>query len=262
VWLDVYRTVAADWPCLLASIGAAAAVTVFLGPDRLQRILGRHRLAATVGAVLLAVLTPLCSCGTTAVVLGMVASRAPWAPIVAFMVASVLTSPGELLLSAGLFGWPFALVFFIGSIGLGLTAGGITAVVERTGWLDGQARMRVPNRPAVTCSADARRPCGEAPASTVAGLGGGTPATRVPDAPRALIEPRSAKPAEFARETLRIGRKVTGYFLGYTALGYLLIELLPTGALIAALGATPGGRCRSPASSACRSISPPRPRCR
>jgi uncharacterized membrane protein YraQ (UPF0718 family) len=48
----------------------------------------------------------------------------PWAPIVAFMVASPLTSPEELLLSAGLFGWPFALTFLTGTIALGSAAGG------------------------------------------------------------------------------------------------------------------------------------------
>lgn len=75
---------------------------------------------------MLASLTPFCSCGTTAIVLGMLATRTPWAPIVAFMVASTLTSPEELLLSAGLFGWPFALIFFAGTIALGSGAGAVT----------------------------------------------------------------------------------------------------------------------------------------
>ena len=43
------------------------------------------------GSVVLATPTPFCSCGTTAVVLGMLASRKPWVPIVALMVASPLT---------------------------------------------------------------------------------------------------------------------------------------------------------------------------
>ena len=240
VWDDLYQTVAADWPYLLASILAAAALTVFLGPDRLQRILGQHRLASTVGAVLLAVLTPFCSCGTTAVVLGMVASRAPWAPIVAFMVASPLTSPGELVLSAGLFGWPFALVFFVGSIVLGLAAGAITALLERrTGWLVGQARMRVDGRPVGnTCSANAASRCREVPASATDHPSEGTSGTgtlvAAPGAPTRSRHP--AKLAQFTSETVRIGRKVAGYFLAYTALGYLLIELVPTDKLIAALG--------------------------
>jgi uncharacterized membrane protein YraQ (UPF0718 family) len=42
------------------------------------------------------------------------------APIVAFMVASPLTSPSKLLHSVGLFGWPFSVTFFAASIVLGL----------------------------------------------------------------------------------------------------------------------------------------------
>ena len=71
----------------------------------------------------------------------MMASTIPWAPIVAFMVASPLTSPQELFYSAGLFGWPFASAFFAASIILGLVGGGIAAFAESRGWLQGQARL-------------------------------------------------------------------------------------------------------------------------
>jgi uncharacterized membrane protein YraQ (UPF0718 family) len=71
----------------------------------------------------------------------MMASTIPWAPIVAFMVASPLTSPEELFYSAGLFGWPFAIAFFVASIILGLVGGGIAAFAESRGWLRGQARL-------------------------------------------------------------------------------------------------------------------------
>lgn len=101
---DVVDTIVADWPFLAASVVAAAALRVYVGTDRLAAWLRRRRWSAITGAVVLATLTPFCSCGTTAVVLGMLAAEAPWAPIVAFMVASPLTSPSELLLSAGLFG--------------------------------------------------------------------------------------------------------------------------------------------------------------
>ncbi len=142
---DVAGTLAADWPYLLLSIVAAAAIRVYVGPDRLGPWLSRRRWVAITGAVLLASLTPFCSCGTTAIVLGMIATRAPWAPIVAFMVASPLTSPEELFLSGGLFGWPFALLFVGGTIALGLAAGAVTSVIERTGWLANQARIRDPD---------------------------------------------------------------------------------------------------------------------
>jgi hypothetical protein len=163
---DVWSTVAADWPYLLLSILAAAAVPVYLGTDRLGAWMSRRRRVAIGAAVLLATLTPFCSCGTTAIVLGMLATRTPWAPIVAFMVASPLTSPEELLLSAGLFGWPFALIFFTGTIALGFAAGAVTDLLERTGWLAGQARMHDPGCPPVTCPAPARAPDGSTAAGT------------------------------------------------------------------------------------------------
>jgi uncharacterized membrane protein YraQ (UPF0718 family) len=69
------------------------------------------------------------------------ASLIPWAPIVAFMVASPLTSPEELIYSAGLFGWPFALTYFMSSILLGLAGGSLAAIFESHGWLRNQTRM-------------------------------------------------------------------------------------------------------------------------
>src|SRR5512137_2068587 len=79
-----------NWPFLLASILVAAVLKVFVDADRISSFLGRHRQAGVVAATAAAVGTPLCSCGTTAVVLGMMASTMPWAPIIAFMVASPL----------------------------------------------------------------------------------------------------------------------------------------------------------------------------
>jgi uncharacterized membrane protein YraQ (UPF0718 family) len=218
---DVGGTIRADWPYLLASIVAAAALRRYLGTERLERFLSAHRAAAVAGAVLLASLTPFCSCGTTAVVLGMIATRAPWAPIVAFMVASPLTSPSELLLSAGLFGWPYALIFFFGTIVLGLVAGAATSAVEKTGWLEGQARMRLDPEPscASTCS------------SQTDSSGDGPSRSQV-----AVRSQRRVEMRELAAESWRIGRRITAYFLGYTALGYLLIELVPREAMVSLLG--------------------------
>src|SRR6266511_2830082 len=183
----VVATFAHNWPYLLVGI---------LG-------------AASVGA---AVATPLCSCGTTAVVLSMLASTVPWAPVVAFMVASPLTSPSELFYSAGLFGWPFALVFFIGSIALGLAAGGVAAVLERLGWLRNQARFTT------TCGTT----CGTTPAPA-ASLG--------PGAASVLEFPRSRaarwRLPELWRALLTVSRRTLPLFFGFAALGYLVTALVP-----------------------------------
>src|SRR5512145_2569498 len=137
VWITFTHT----WPFLLVSILISVGLRLYIHPEKVSALLTRYRRVGVIGATAVAVGTPLCSGGTTAVILGMMTSTIPWAPIVAFMVASPLTSPEELFYSAGLFGWPFAIVFFVASIILGLAGGGIAAFAESRGWLQGQARF-------------------------------------------------------------------------------------------------------------------------
>ncbi len=138
---QVWMTLLHNWPFLVVSIFMAAAMKLYIDKDAVAGFLRRHERSGVIAATAAAIGTPLCSCGTTALVLGMMAGAMPWAPIVAFMVASPLTSPEELVYSAGLFGWPFAIAFFAASIVLGLAGGAAGAVLDARGWLRGQARF-------------------------------------------------------------------------------------------------------------------------
>jgi uncharacterized membrane protein YraQ (UPF0718 family) len=205
-------------------------LTVYVGTDKLAAWLRRRRWSAVTGSVVLATFTPFCSCGTTAVVLGMIAAEAPWAPVVAFMVASPLTSPSELLLSAGLFGWPFALLYFAGATGLGFAAGGVAGKIEDRGLLVGQARMAKDIR-ACTATDDGAPKKGVSVTGVRDGVSGNVHQIAVADRLAVRLRLR-----ELAIQSWRLGRKIIVYFLAYTALGYLLIELVPTAALLDLLG--------------------------
>lgn len=218
---DVIATTRHVWPFLSISSVAAAAISVYVGTDRVSQLLNRRSLVATGGAVALATLTPFCSCGTTAVLVGMLAASSPWAPIVAFMVSSPLTSPSELVLSAGLFGWPFALVFFVGTIALGFAAGWLAHLLDRIGWLRGQARV-APSASTSPVSAPAPVPAVFGPgAASVAELPGRRDRWKVD---------------QFVQELLSTGKKLMLFFLGFTAVGYLVIEAIPTDWLTHHLG--------------------------
>jgi uncharacterized membrane protein YraQ (UPF0718 family) len=138
----VLLTFAHNWPYLLASILIGALIKVFLDTNKVALYLQKHQKGGVALATAVAVGTPLCSCGTTAVVIGMMASLMPWAPIVAFMVASPLSSPEGMVYTAGLFGWPFAIAGFVGSIFLGLAGGAIAGVLDKAGWLKNQFRFK------------------------------------------------------------------------------------------------------------------------
>ena len=213
-----------NWPFLVLSVLAAAAAKVYIGGARLGSMLSRHAAVSVVAAVVLATLTPFCSCGTMALVLGGLAASAPWAPIVAFLVASPLTSPSELVLSAGLFGWEFALVFFVGTVVLGLVAGAATAAVERTGWLRGQARMAAVGASPGGASA-------VEPLPQPAGGGPGTP--HWSELPSRLARWRLD---DLGREILRVGRRLAVYFFLFATAGYIVVALVPSSQITRFLG--------------------------
>lgn len=193
------------WPYLLLGVLVATALKLYVDAGKVEGFLTRHRKAAVFVATGIAVGTPLCSCGSMAVMLGMLASRLSWAPIVAFMVASPLSSPQQLLYSAGLFGWPFALSFFTASIVLGL-AGGLGAMtLERRGWLADQARFRsIPSIAGGSAADSGRR--------------------RLP-----LVKGGASRAGAraFTMEAARTGGRLIALFLAFAFLGYLLNSLVP-----------------------------------
>ena len=137
-----WQTFTRLWPLLLLSVLISVGIKLYINQDQVARFLRRNSRNSVLASTGLAVATPFCSCGTTAVVLGMMASTVPWAPIVAFLVASPLTSPQEMVYSAGLFGWPFAIAFMAASVLLGLAGGAIAHFAESRGWLKNQARLK------------------------------------------------------------------------------------------------------------------------
>jgi len=208
---QVIHTLSTTWIFLLISVIVSAAVKLYTDQDRVAAFLKKNRKGGVLISTITAVATPLCSCGTTAIVLGMMASVMPWAPIVAFMVSSPLTSPEELIYSAGLFGWPFAWAFFISSILLGLLGGAVAAFAESRGWLEGQARME--------------RPKSRPPMKVISGAS-------VPlDLPVVAPTVEPTKPLVtlrmFLQEMYTTGKRLMIMFLGFAFIGYLLNGLIP-----------------------------------
>jgi uncharacterized protein len=234
---DVLTTFWRVLPWLALGVLGAAALSVYVGPEVISRLLNRRTTTASAAAVGAAVLTPFCSCGTTAVVLSMIATTAPWAPIVAFMVASPLTSPGEVFVSAGLFGWSFAIVFLVGTSLIGIAAGAVAAGAERLGLLSNQARF-TPRAPA--CGAQGA-PCGTEPTpislSTETRFAAfGSNQTVVARPPRLEAFLGGPKLRAFGRETITLGRRILLYFFGFATIGYLIVEVMPQQWITSLLG--------------------------
>jgi len=239
----VWSTFIHTWPFLLVSILISVGLRLYINTEKVSAFLTRYRRVGVVGATVLAVTTPLCSGGTTAVILGMLANTIPWAPIVAFMVASPLTSPEELIYSAGLFGWPFAMAFFVSSILLGLLGGMLAEFFEARGWCANQTR------------------CPQQAAHDRTGVGNQKPAQPAADpgcesservsrfSMAAVTEQHSAnkncssnpgiRPVtarQWVIEIYRTGKQFLVMFVGFAFLGYVLNGLIPPAWVAAIFG--------------------------
>jgi uncharacterized membrane protein YraQ (UPF0718 family) len=203
----VWLTFSHNWPLLLISALIATAMKLYVDQRKVGAFLKRHQGAGVIGASAVAVTTPLCSCGTTAIVLGMMASMLSWAPIVAFMVSSPLSSPEELFYSASLFGWPFAITFFVASFLLGLLGGAVAYFAEKQGWLINQTRFQ-------------------------------TPETAVDEVRPAMAGGQAAAPSlrDFAAEFYRMGSKLLLMFTAFAFIGYVLNGLIPSSWVVSLFG--------------------------
>jgi uncharacterized membrane protein YraQ (UPF0718 family) len=244
----VIETFSHNWFLLVISILISAALKLYINQDAIARFLRRNTKNSVLLSTGVAVGTPFCSCGTTAVVLGMMASTVPWAPIVAFLVASPLTSPQELFYSAGLFGWNFAIAFFVASILLGLAGGAIASFAEARGWLANQARLASSKPSALSLvimggPAPIGLPVAAALATgpAVEAVQCGCSSTQVesPVVSQPKIEPatRAFTFSDFAREVFSISKRLLPLFFGFTFVGYLLNGLIPAAWITSLFGA-------------------------
>ncbi len=238
---QVLLTLQHNWPYLLVSVLIAVALKLYVDADKVSAFLTRYKGASVVTATAAAVATPLCSCGTTAVILGMLASRMTWAPIVAFMVSSPLTSPEGVVYSAGLFGWPFAWAFYLASIVLGLAGGWIAALLESRGWLANQARFADPV-PAPSASLPSRSfgmeaagvklsepapAASDQPAGSCSCSSSGKAAPSTTAAPAVPAAKPRVTPLVFLSEVYNSGVRLLGMFLAFAFIGYFLNGLIP-----------------------------------
>lgn len=120
-----------DGVYLLSGILIAVGLSLYVDPDKVRNLLIKRSKFSVFGSVAFGTFTPLCACGTLAVIISMVVTTLPWGPIMAFLVSSPLMSPDVFVLLAGIIGLEFALVLTGASIIMGIAAGVISNIIEK-----------------------------------------------------------------------------------------------------------------------------------
>lgn len=140
--VEVIGSLAHNWLPLTAAIIIASVVKVYVNTEKLKSALLRRSNVSIPASVAFGAFTPLCACGTTAVIIGMLTTTLPWGPVMAFLTSSPLMSPSGFIMLSGIVSLNFAIALAVASIIIGLVSGYVTHMIEaRSSFLDNQTRI-------------------------------------------------------------------------------------------------------------------------
>lgn len=241
--LYVTQTLLHNGPVLMIGITVAAAIAVYVDPEKMRQLLMKRKGVSLGASVALGTFTPFCACGTMAVIVSMMTTALPWGPIMAFLTSSPLMSPDEFILYSGIIGVNFAVALTLASIIIGLSAGLLTHWIEKnTTFLNGQGRISDNREPrskhaAATC-------CNSATLQSLRATS--CSCSNTPEAEAVYEVPRiksfdeiteTLKLKAFAHVFYTIGiKQVLVYFTVFAAIGYLINRFVPAELIMTHLG--------------------------
>jgi uncharacterized membrane protein YraQ (UPF0718 family) len=153
----VLTSLAHNWKVLGFAIILAVVLKTYVNSDKLSQLLFKRKKISIFASVAFGAFTPLCACGTMAVIIGMLTTTFPWGPIMAFLTSSPLMSPDGFVLISGIISLKFAIALTVASLVIGISSGFITNIIEkRTRLLVGQSRFADKAKaPACSCGSPA-----------------------------------------------------------------------------------------------------------
>ena len=116
-------------PFFIASVLVAAGARA-TGLDRqIAVVFGGRQAVVILFAALFGALSPFCSCGVVPIIAALLTAGVPLAPVMAFLISSPIMDPEMFILTAAVFGLPFAVAKTLAAVAMGLFAGYVTHAV-------------------------------------------------------------------------------------------------------------------------------------
>lgn len=214
-----------NWKVLLLSILMAVGLRTYVNSDKLTRVLFKRKKVSIIASVLFGAFTPLCACGTTAVLIGMLTTALPWGPIMAFLTSSPLMSPDGFVFIAGVINLRFAIALTIASLVIGIASGFITNVIEKkTNFLTNQSRYLGKEMKSSNISS------GPAAQASCACSTEGQPILRAN-----WMEKLKLK--EFTLGILQLGiKQILFFYIVFIAIGFIINYFIPTSVITLLFG--------------------------
>ena len=133
----VWEEIANMWWFFLLSIVLVGVIKGYKLDLRFRDAINRAGPWSIVVAVAVGMVSPLCACGILPVVITLAMIQTPLAPLMALLVTSPVMGPDALILTWSALGMEWAVLKVVGAAVIGLSAGLITQLLVRQGYLAG-----------------------------------------------------------------------------------------------------------------------------
>jgi uncharacterized membrane protein YraQ (UPF0718 family) len=252
--MEVIGSLIHNWFPLSLAIFIVAIMTVYIEPEKLKQVLLRKNNVSILASVAVGAFTPLCACGTMAVIIGMLTTTLPWGPVMAFLTSSPLMSPNGFIMLAGIINLKFAIALTIASIVIGLGSGYLTTLIEKkTDFLKNQVRFS--KKPQIqTCTCADTVPIPEQVCSDVQlccavptgyNINQSTLTSTFAQVPTMNIDTniflgflKKIKWWKIAKTLMNIGvKKILVFYSFFVAIGFLINYFVPTSIIVALFSA-------------------------
>jgi hypothetical protein len=120
-------------PVIALAVLASAMVRASGADGLLSRAFAQRTAVAVVLSAGIGAVTPICGVGVLPIVASLLNAGVPLAPVMAFWLASPVTDPGMLAITAGTLGLPFAVAKTLAAGLIGIAGGAATALLVRAG---------------------------------------------------------------------------------------------------------------------------------
>jgi len=131
LFINLWNLTAEMAPYLLLGFAVAAVINRLLPSNWVEKHLGKPGVLQSTKATLLGIPLPLCSCGIIPVSAGLRKQGAGKGATSAFLVTTPQTGVDSILATAGLLGWPFALLRTLAAAVSGLMVGLFSDLLEK-----------------------------------------------------------------------------------------------------------------------------------
>lgn len=122
-------------PIVIPGVLVAAWIVASGAGDRVSTLFQGHLPTAVLAAAIAGAFLPVCGVTVLPLMAGLLAAGVPLAPVMAFWLASPITGPELLAVTAATLGWEFAVGKSIAAIALGLLGGGVTGAFSKRAWV-------------------------------------------------------------------------------------------------------------------------------